>query len=68
MTKPKIAIVNSSSTLAACFIHLDGIAARMKDAIRAAGGVPFEVRTAAPADFITGAGHRRRLHPLRDAT
>jgi dihydroxy-acid dehydratase len=58
MTKPKIAIVNSSSTLAACFIHLDGIAARMKDAIRAAGGVPFEVRTAAPADFITGAGHR----------
>ncbi len=56
--KPKIAIVNSSSGLAACFVHLDGIAARMKEAIRAAGGVPFEIRTAAPSDFITGAGRR----------
>lgn len=58
MEKPKIAIVNSSSTLAACFMHLDGIALRMRDAIREAGGLPFEVRTAAPADFITGAGHK----------
>ncbi|MBX5436538.1 MAG: dihydroxy-acid dehydratase [Alicyclobacillaceae bacterium] len=56
--KPKIAIVNSSSNLAACFAHLDVVAARMKEAIRAAGGVPFEVRTAAPADFVTGAGHK----------
>jgi dihydroxy-acid dehydratase len=30
----------------------------MKEAIRAAGGVPFEIRTAAPSDFITGAGAR----------
>lgn len=58
MVKPKIAIVNSSSTLAACFMHLDGIAQRMREAIRAAGGLPFEVRTAAPADFITSAGHK----------
>lgn len=58
MEKPKIAIVNSSSGLAACFAHLDGIAAKLKDAIRAAGGVPFEVRTAAPSDFVTSAGHR----------
>jgi dihydroxy-acid dehydratase len=27
----------------------------VKDAIRAAGGIPFEVRTTAPSDFITGA-------------
>jgi dihydroxy-acid dehydratase len=56
--KPKIAVVNSSSELAACFSHLDGVAKVLKDAIRAAGGVPFEIRTAAPSDFITGAGAR----------
>ncbi|MBO9651172.1 MAG: dihydroxy-acid dehydratase [Variovorax sp.] len=56
--KPKIAIVNSSSELAACFSHLDIVAAEVKAAIRAAGGVPFEIRTAAPSDFITGAGAR----------
>jgi dihydroxy-acid dehydratase len=56
--KPKIAVVNSSSELAACYSHLDEVAAEVKKAIRAAGGVPFEVRTAAPSDFVTGAGAR----------
>ncbi len=56
--KPKIAIVNSSSELAACFSHLDQVSAVIKQAIRAAGAVPFEIRTAAPSDFITGAGAR----------
>jgi dihydroxy-acid dehydratase len=55
MAKPKIAVVNSSSELAVCFAHLDGVARVVKDAIRAAGGIPFEVRTTAPSDFITGA-------------
>lgn len=58
LDKPKIAVVNSSSELATCFSHLDGIAAQLKDAIRAAGALPFEIRTAAPSDFITGAGAR----------
>jgi len=58
MKKPKIAVVNTSSELAACFAHLDQIALKMKEAIRAAGGVPFEVRTAAPSDFVTSAGHK----------
>jgi len=58
MLKPKIAVVNSSSELAICYAHLDGIARQVKEEIRAAGGVPFEVRTAAPSDFITGAGKR----------
>ena len=58
MEKPKIAVVNSSSELAICYAHLDGIARMVKEEIRAAGGVPFEVRTAAPSDFITGAGKR----------
>jgi dihydroxy-acid dehydratase len=56
MQKPKIAVVNSSSELAICFSHLDGIAKIVKDEIRAAGGLPFEIRTAAPSDFIISAG------------
>lgn len=56
--KPKIAVVNSSSDLAACYSHLDQVAVIVKEAIRAAGGVPFEIRTAAPSDFVTGAGAR----------
>jgi dihydroxy-acid dehydratase len=58
MRKPKIAVVNSSSDLAICFSHLDGIAARIKQVIRAAGGLPFEIRTTAPSDFVTSTGHR----------
>src|SRR5437660_244568 len=58
MVKPKIAIVNSSSGLAICFSHLDEIARQARRAVEQAGGVAFEVRTAAPSDFITGAGHR----------
>lgn len=67
MEKPKIAIVNSSSELSSCFSHLDGVAAKVKDAVRAAGGLPFEIRTAAPSDFITSAGHRGGyILPTRD--
>lgn len=58
MQKPKIAVINSSSELAVCFSHLDGVAKVVKEAVRAAGGVPFEVRTTAPSDFITGAAKR----------
>jgi len=56
LLKPKIAVVNSSSELAICFSHLDGIATVVKDAVREAGGLPFEIRTAAPSDFIISAG------------
>jgi dihydroxy-acid dehydratase len=56
LEKPKIAVVNSSSELAMCFRHLDGIAKIVKEAIWAAGGLPFEIRTAAPSDFIISAG------------
>jgi dihydroxy-acid dehydratase len=58
MAKPKIAIVNTSSDLAICYSHLDEIARRAKEVVNAAGGVGFEVRTAAPSDFIHSAGHR----------
>ena len=56
MLKPKIAVVNSSSELAICFSHLDGVARIVKDAIRSAGGIPFEFHTTAPSDFIFLAG------------
>jgi len=58
MEKPKIAVVNTSSELAICFSHLDGVAKIVKEAIREAGGLPFEIRTTAPSDFIHSAGHR----------
>lgn len=65
--KPKIAIVNSSSELSSCYSHLDGIVPRLKQAIRAAGGISFEIRTAAPSDFITSAGKQGRyILPSRD--
>ncbi|MGH8031809.1 MAG: dihydroxy-acid dehydratase [Luteimonas sp.] len=65
--KPKIAVVNSSSKLSVCFQHLDGVSQVVQDAIRAAGGVPFEIRTVAPSDFITSAGKQGRyLMPTRD--
>jgi dihydroxy-acid dehydratase len=67
MEKPKIAIINTSSELSSCFSHLDGISAEVKQAIRDAGGLPFEVRTAAPSDFITSAGRRGAyILPTRD--
>lgn len=58
LTKPKIAVVNSSSGLAPCFSHLDAIAAAVKESVEAAGGVAFEIRTVAPTDFIMSAGRR----------
>lgn len=56
MDKPKIAIVNASSELSSCFSHLDRVAAAVKQAVRDAGGLPFEVKTTAPSDFIHCAG------------
>ena len=67
LEKPKIAIVNSSSSLASCFSHLDQIVGPLKEAITAAGGVAFEVRTAAPSDAITSAGAAGQyILPSRD--
>lgn len=65
--RPKVAIVNTSSDLAACFSHLDEIAAALKVELRAAGLLPFEIRTTAPSDFVTSAGRAGRyILPSRD--
>jgi dihydroxy-acid dehydratase len=67
MAKPKIAIVNTSSDLASCFSHLDGIVGPLKAAISDAGGIGFEIRTAAPSDAITSAGAAGQyILPSRD--
>lgn len=66
LLKPKIAVVNSSSELAICFSHLDEVAEIVKEAVRTAGGLPFEIRTAAPSDFIISAGGSGYILPSRD--
>src|ERR1043166_1440875 len=67
LLKPKIAVVNSSSKLSVCYQHLDKVSAVVQAPIRSAGGVPFEIRTVAPSDFITSAGLQGRyLMPSRD--
>ncbi|MBH2005390.1 MAG: dihydroxy-acid dehydratase [Sphingobacteriia bacterium] len=65
--KPKIAVVNSSSGLSICYQHLDEFSKLAQDAIKAAGGLAFEVNTIAPSDFVTSAGKKARyLMPTRD--
>jgi dihydroxy-acid dehydratase len=65
--KPKIAVVNTSSQLSVCFSHLDDVATLVATAIRDSGGLPFEIRTAAPSDFVTSAGRKGRyIMPTRD--
>lgn len=65
--KPKIAVVNSSSGLSSCYAHLDGVSEVVQRAVREAGGLPFEIRTIAPSDFITSAAREGRyLMPSRD--
>lgn len=65
--RPKIAVVNTSSKLSVCFAHLDDVAKVVADAVEAAGGLPLEIRTTAPSDFVTSAGRKARyLMPTRD--
>lgn len=60
MERPKVAIVNTSNDLAACFAHLDDIVQVLKVELRRLRMLPFEIRTAAPSDFITNAGRGGR--------
>ncbi|HKM51475.1 MAG TPA: dihydroxy-acid dehydratase [Candidatus Bathyarchaeia archaeon] len=65
--KPKIAVVNTSSNISVCYIHLDEVSKAVQAAIREAGGLPFEIHTAAPSDAITSLGlDARYLMPTRD--
>ncbi|GAA3661914.1 dihydroxy-acid dehydratase [Microbacterium marinilacus] len=67
LTLPKVAIVNTSSDLAACYAHLDDIVPVLKRELRELGVIPFEIRTIAPSDFVTSAGRAGRyILPSRD--
>jgi dihydroxy-acid dehydratase len=52
MNKPFIGIINSYNEIVPGHMHLDVIAKAVKEGIRAAGGVPFEVGTIAVCDGI----------------
>lgn len=66
-TKPKIAIINSSSGLSVCYQHLDEMSKIAQEAVKQAGGLAFEINTIAPSDFVTSAGKKARyLMPTRD--
>lgn len=67
LDRPKVAIVNTSNDLAACFAHLDGIVVVLKEELRSLGVLPLEIRTSAPSDFITSVGQAGRyVLPARD--
>jgi dihydroxy-acid dehydratase len=50
--KPFVAVVNSYTDIVAGHVHLQSFGRRVKEAIRAAGGVPFEFNTIAVDDGI----------------
>jgi dihydroxy-acid dehydratase len=52
MQKPFIGIINSYNEIVPGHMHLDVIAKAVKEGVRAAGGVPFEVGTIAICDGI----------------
>ncbi len=57
MHKPFIAVVNSYTDIVPGHVHLQEFAERIKQAVRAAGGVPFEFNTIAVDDGIS-MGHQ----------
>ncbi|MBI9077337.1 MAG: dihydroxy-acid dehydratase [Desulfatibacillum sp.] len=61
--KPLIAIANSQTDINPGHMHLHNLAARVKDGVHAAGGLPFEFNVPAPCDGITE-GHEGMRYVL----
>jgi dihydroxy-acid dehydratase len=61
--KPFIAIANSYTDIVAGHVHLQSFGRRVKEAVRAAGGVPFEFNTIAVDDGIA-MGHAGMKYSL----
>jgi len=61
--KPFIAVVNSHVDIVPGHVHLQEVGRKVKDAIRAAGGVPFEFNTIAVDDGIA-MGHEGMKYSL----
>jgi dihydroxy-acid dehydratase len=53
LAKPIIGIANTWTETMPCNFHLRGLAERIKDGVRAAGGTPMEFNTVAVSDGIT---------------
>jgi len=53
LAKPLVAIANTWSDVTPCNVHLRGIADKVREGIRAAGGTPIECNTIVIADGIT---------------
>jgi len=53
LQRPIIGIANTWTEVMPCNIHLRGLAKRVKDGVRAAGGTPMEFNTVAVSDGIT---------------
>ena len=51
--KPIIAVASSQTDINPGHMHLQGLAARVKEGVHAAGGLPFEFNVPAPCDGIT---------------
>ena len=67
MHKPFVAVVNSFVEIVPGHVHLQGFGKRVKDAIRAAGMIPFEMNTIAVDDGIAmGHGGMRYSLPSRE--
>jgi len=67
MGKPFVAVVNSYIDIIPGHVHLQGFGARVKEAIRAAGMVPFELNTIGVDDGIAmGHGGMRYSLPSRE--
>jgi len=50
--KPMVAVVSSQTEINPGHMHLSGLAARVKEGVHAAGGMPFECNVPAPCDGI----------------
>lgn len=53
LARPFIGVANTSSDITPCNVHLDKIADKVKEGIRASGGVPFEFGTITVSDGIS---------------
>ena len=67
MHKPFIAVVNSYVDVVPGHVHLQAFGKLVKDAVRAAGGVPFEFNTIAVDDGIA-MGHIGMKYSLPHAS
>lgn len=67
MTKPFVAVVNSYVDIVPGHVHLQGLGKIVKEAVRAAGGVPFEFNTIGVDDGIAmGHGGMKFSLPSRE--